>query len=309
MDITYVIVNYNVKDYLLECLASVYAVDSFPYEVIVVDNASKDESLKAVREKYPQTIIIENSQNRGFPAANNQAFKIAKGKYIFMLNPDAALTGNAASSLLSFMEKNPETDIIAPQLLNTDGSLQQSVWRFPTIASIFSEMYYLKTPKKNYDDIDKSKIFEPESFSGAAIMFRRSVIDSIGMLDEFLFWIEDIDFCFRAKKAGMKLVYYPEASVIHHISKSAKTNYKISVSSQVFNKIKFYKKHKGFFKYFIIVLISLQHAFFKLFVFLFLSPFSRIYWLKAKAYAYTLTRIFNPPRTIFKPKNSSSAKS
>jgi N-acetylglucosaminyl-diphospho-decaprenol L-rhamnosyltransferase len=302
MDISIIIISYNVRDYLLECLESLYSGSYKNFEVIVVDNASKDDSVNAVRLRYPQCIIIENKNNTGFPAANNQGFKIAKGNYIFMLNPDAFLYQDTLQNLFDYMEKNPDTDIAAPQLFNSDGSLQLSVWRFPTIGSIFSEMFYLKffLNKKNYNDLDKSKPFEADSFSGAAIMFRRSVIDKIGMLDESLFWIEDVDFCYRAKQAGLKLVYFPDAKAVHHISKSAKSNYKISVSNQVFNKIKFFKKHKGAMQYLIIVLLSFIYVLLKLLLFLILSPFSRIYFSKAKAYAYTLPRVFNPPKSILK---------
>ncbi len=302
MDISIIIVSYNVRDYLLECLESLYSGSYKNFEVIVVDNASKDDSVNAVRLRYPQCIIIENKNNTGFPAANNQGFTIAKGRYMLMLNPDAFLYKDTLQNLFDYMEKNPYTDIAAPQLFNSDGSIQQSVWRFPTLGSIFSEMFYLKffLNKKNYNDIDKSKAFEAESFSGAAIMFRRSVIEKIGMLDESLFWIEDVDFCYRAKQAGLKLVYYPDAKAVHHISKSAKSNYKISVSNQVFNKIKFFRKHKGPIQFLIIVLLSFVFSLLKLLFFVLLSPFSRIYFKKAIAYAYTLPRVFNPPKSILK---------
>lgn len=300
MDLSIVIVSYNVKDFLLDCLKSVYADDSFVAEVIVVDNASSDGSSEAVRKYYPDVILIENSRNKGFPAANNQAFKIAKGKYILMLNPDAILLEKTLVNLIRYLDKNHDAGIIAPQLLNTDGSIQQSVWRFPSLKSIFAEMFYLNflLGKKNYSDQNKDSEFEAESFSGAAILFRRSVLDSIGMLDEKLFWIEDVDFCYRAKKAGMRLMYFPAAKAIHHISKSAKTNYNVSISNQIFNKIKFYKKHKSKPAVIFLILLSLYHVLAKIALFLILSPFSKTYWLKAKAYLYTLPRTINPPDHI-----------
>jgi N-acetylglucosaminyl-diphospho-decaprenol L-rhamnosyltransferase len=300
MEISIVIISYNVRDYLLECLASVYAVDSIRYEVIVVDNASTDSSMEAVRSKFPQVIIIENKVNKGFPAANNQAFKIAKGNYIFMLNPDAVLYKGSLETLYNFLEKETDVHVVAPQLMNSDSTVQQSVWRYPTMGNIFSEMFYLKhfLKNKNYNDVDKTKLFEADSFSGAAILFRRSVMESIGMLDESLFWIEDVDFCYRAKKAGFKLMYYPGAQVLHHISKSAKTNYNISISNQVFNKIKFYKKYKSKGKVIFIILLSLYFVIIKLISFIILSPFSVIYRRKAKAYAYTLPRVIHPPASL-----------
>lgn len=300
MDLSIVIVNYNVKELLLKCLDSVFAFNTQNTEVIIADNASNDGSLEAVRQKYPHVILIENTINRGFPAANNQAFQIATGKYIFMLNPDTEFIEDAANKLMHYLEENPEVSIVAPQLLNTDGSLQHSVWRFPTTMSIVSEMVYLKKlrQRKNYDDQDKSKTFEAESFSGAAMMFRRSVLETVGMLDESLFWIEDVDFCYRIHKAGLKLVYYPAVKITHHISRSAKKNYRISISNQVYNKVKFYKKYKSTGSIVLMILISLIHAIAKLIIFFILSPFSIIYWRKATAYAYAIPRIFNPPKSL-----------
>lgn len=300
MKITIVIVNFNVREYLLDCLKSVYDHLSMSCEVIVVDNASTDGSVEAIKSLYPQVTLMENKVNKGFPAANNQAFEIAKGQYIFMLNPDAVLFEDTLSLLWKFMEEHPEVDIIAPRLLNTDGSFQQSVWRFPTVGSIVAEMLYLRPllKSKNYADQDLTKTFAAESFSGAAIFFRRTVMEKIGLLDESLFWIEDVDFCYRAAIAGLKCVYFPQARAVHHISKSAKKNYTVSLSNQVFNKIKFFKKHKSRAAFRMVVVISLIHVVAKLFVLSLLSPFRKTWRLKAQAYAYTLPRLFNPPKKI-----------
>lgn len=298
MKITIVIVNFNVREYLLDCLKSVYDHLSMSCEVIVVDNASTDGSVEAIKSLYPQVTLMENKVNKGFPAANNQAFEIAKGQYIFMLNPDAVLFEDTLSLLWKFMEEHPEVDIIAPRLLNSDGSFQQSVWRFPTVGSIVAEMLYLRPllKSKNYADQDLTKTFAAESFSGAAIFFRRTVLGKIGLLDESLFWIEDVDFCYRAAMAGLKCVYLPQATAVHHISKSAKKNYTVSLSNQIFNKIKFFNKHKSRAAFRMVVGISLMHVVAKLFVFELLAPFRKTWRLKAQAYAYTLPRLFNPPK-------------
>ncbi|MFZ4399440.1 MAG: glycosyltransferase family 2 protein [Bacteroidales bacterium] len=297
MDISIIIVNYNVKQFVLDCLASIYKNnDSFEIEIIIIDNNSTDGSIMAIKENYPNVTLIENDFNAGFPAANNQGFKIAKGKYIFMLNPDTEITDFALSKLYNYMEANPVIDLIAPMLLNSDMSLQLSVWRYPSLWNIFCEMHYLKffLGNKNYIDKDFSLVFEAESFSGAAIFFKKVVFDKIGMLDETMFWIEDVDFCYRAKQAGLKLIYYPNAKVLHHIGQSAKKNYKVSLSNQVFNKIKFYKKYKSKIKYLSVLVLSIYHVFVKLIIFSILSPTNKIYWRKAKAYFYIMTKILNP---------------
>ncbi len=113
-----------------------------------------------------------------------------------------------------------------------------------------------------------------------------------------MFWIEDIEFCYRADHAGLKLLYYPHAQVLHHIGQSAKKNYKISISNQVFNKIKFFKKHHSKFQLLLVTILSIYHVIIKLIVFGFLSPFNKIYFGKAKAYLYTLPRLLNPPKGI-----------
>ena len=297
--ISIVIVNYNVKQLLLQCLRSVYSKtnESVFIETIVIDNDSKDDSVFAVLQEFPQVILIENKFNAGFPAANNQGFQIAKGKYIFMLNPDTELLDNSLAMLFNYMEGHKEISLIAPMLVNPDKSRQLSVWRFPSMWYLFCETHYLNffLDKKNYLDKDLNKPFEAESFSGAAIFFRKNIFDKIGMLDETMFWIEDTEFCYRAHHAGLKLLYYPDAKILHYIGQSAKQNYNVSISNQIFNKIKFFKKHHNRFKWLMVVLLSFYHVIIKLVMFSLLSPFSKTYYRKAKAYLYTLPFVFNPP--------------
>jgi GT2 family glycosyltransferase len=300
--ISVVIVSYNVKELLLTCLNSLYQYQSkeLNVEVMVVDNHSSDHTAEAVLQKFPQVKLIANSHNAGFPAANNQAFQLTKGKYIFMLNPDTEFHEDVLGKLYEKMERDPQVALIAPRLLNTDGSLQKSVWRYPNLWTVFCEMHYLNVflGLKNYSDKNKDMPFVAESFSGAAIFFRKEVLDKIGALDETMFWIEDTEFCFRAKRAGLTLLYYPEVKLLHHIGQSAKKNYNISLSNQIFNKIKFFKKHYSKAEYVLVVLMSFYHVLLKLIVFGILSPFNKTYSLKARAYAYTLPKVFNPPNGI-----------
>ena len=302
IEISIVIVNYNVKKLVLKCLSTLYKYlpSSIAIETIVVDNNSSDGSVEAIALNFPEVIIIANFFNAGFPAANNQAFEIAKGKYIFMLNPDTEFLDDAVAKLYFYMEQNSQTSIVAPELLNTDGSHQSNVWRFPKLWYIFCETHYLGLflKEKNYADKDLSKPFEAESVSGAAMLFRKNIVDKIGMLDETMFWIEDVEFCYRAYHAGLKLLYFPDAKVLHHIGQSAKKNYNISISNQIFNKIKFFKKHHNTFEWMMVVLMSFYHVIIKIIAFGFLAPFKAEYFRKTKAYLYTLPRIFNPPKSM-----------
>jgi len=293
------IVNYNVKDLLLKCLQSIYRFDTNGIEVVVIDNASVDGSEAAVREHFPQVQFIANTENAGFPKANNQGFAVAKGETILMLNPDTELLDNAIQQLYSYLKSNPIA-AVAPQLLNTDGSRQWSVWRFPSLTSLFFELFYLSRllKKKNYLDQNFTQPFVAESVSGAAILFYKKDLLRIGNLDETLFWIEDVDFCYRLNQANLPLHYVPTIKIIHHIGQSAKKNYNISISNQIYNKIKFFKKHHSFSAYVIVVGLSFIHVVSKIIVFGLLAPFNFVYLRKAKAYVYTLTRVFNPPTGI-----------
>ncbi len=298
-EISIVIVNYNVKDLVLTCLKSLYFYlpSTFSIETILVDNNSSDESVAAIAKEFPQVVLIENKFNAGFPAANNQAFEIAKGKYIFMLNPDTEFLDDAIQNLFSYMENHPEIDLLAPKLLNSDRSRQLSVWRYPTLWYLFCETHYLKffLNTKNYFDKDLTKPFEADAFSGAAIFFKKEIVHKIGMLDETMFWIEDVEFCYRANHFNLKLIYNPEIQIVHHIGQSAKKNYNISLSNQIVNKIKFYKKFHSTFQWQLVVLLSFYHVITKFIVFGLLSPFNKTYYRKAKAYLYTLPLVFNPP--------------
>lgn len=302
MDISIVIINYNVKDLILQALKSIYAhtPKSIAFEVIVIDNQSKDGSPEAIAAAFPQVILVKNTYNAGFPAANNQGFRLAKGEYIFMLNPDTEFIEDTLSTLLAFMRSHPVYALVAPKLLNSDRSHQLSTWRFPSIRSIIGELFWLPflTLQKNYYGQDFNVPFEAQSFSGAALFFHRSVFDSIGMLDESMFWIEDIDFCYRLEQAGMKKSFVPQTAIIHHSGQSAKKNYNISLSNQVYNKIKFFRKHYSVSGTVFIKCISALYCIVRFTVFSLLSPFNRIYFLKAQAYLYTLKRVFNPPAGI-----------
>lgn len=298
-DVSIVIVSYNVKDLLLKCLETLFAYNSsVRMQVIVVDNHSSDNSVEAVQTAYPQVELIANSTNTGFPAANNQAFEKARGEYLLMLNPDTEFISDAVVQMVQYCRTHADVQLLGPRLLNTDGTLQKSAWRFPTVWSVFCELHYLHflDGKHYYADADWSREFEADSFSGAAIFFHRSVLEKAGKLDETMFWIEDVEFCLRAKKAGFTMRYVPSIGLIHHIGQSAKKNYNVSLSNQVFNKIKYFRKHKSRLAAAWVTWMSFVHCCWKLVLFVLLSPFKTMWRRKAKAYAYTLPKVFNPPK-------------
>ncbi len=296
IDISIVIVSYNVKEFVHNCLTSVFEFfdKTIIKEVIVVDNNSADKTVEHIEKEFPQVIIVKNLTNKGFPGANNQAFKLCKGEYILMLNPDAELIDNSINKLFYFLRNNPHISIIGPKVLNTDRSFQQSIWRFPKIKYIFADSFYLKFLNKDkyYKDKNLSQTFDVDSVSGSVLMFKRDLINDIGMLDENLFWIEDVDFCFKARQKNLRVVYYPETAIVHHLGKSVRKNYNVAYYNKIFNYIKYYKKHHSVFQYFIVWVISFFQVIYKLILFWLFSPFKTIYYKKAKAYLYTFRFFF-----------------
>ncbi|MDO8582169.1 MAG: glycosyltransferase family 2 protein [bacterium] len=237
MDLSIIIVSWNVRKYLECCLASIAAgAEGLSFEVFVVDNASQDATREwlvnyesGIRNngRHPfhnSLFIIHNSTNRGFAAANNQAIAQAKGKYILLLNPDTELctTPNFVQHsvlymMLRFMETHPRSGILGPKLLNSDGTLQPSVRRFPNAWGPL--LFSLGMSPKRYlaTDIDYTKAQQVDQVMGAAFLIRRELINAIGMLDEkFFIWFEEVDYCKRAKSAGWEVWYTPDAVVLHH---------------------------------------------------------------------------------------------
>ncbi len=302
--VSVIIVNYNVKELLSACISSLYRnLPSNELEIIVVDNDSKDGSENFIRTKFPEIVWIGNKYNAGFSAANNQGMKIAKANVFFLLNPDTELFDNVLSGLLSMQEKY-STNVIIPKLLNSDGSLQNSCWRFPFIWDIIFEAIYLHRFINiiNYPQSFFDRQFNPDSASGAAMLFGRDIFESTGGLDENLFWSEDIDFCFAATKMGSPLVFFPEYKIYHHSGKSSLTNLNIPISNQLLSKAKYLRKHQGNVIWLISLFFILIHIVTRIFVFGILSIFkSQPFRLKWKAYIYTLRRYF---QYIFMNSNS-----
>jgi hypothetical protein len=290
--VSVVIVNYNVKELLLQTITSIYAASKgLQIEIIVVDNDSKDGSVIAVKEEFPQAILVENNYNAGFSGANNQGMKIATGDYIFLLNPDTELKNDAIKILSDFIRVHDDCVIAAPQLLNSDLSIQYSAWKNHLPINLIAETFYLHRffSTINYPIGKFKTTFKVKTLSGAALFFDRKWLSKLVGLDENLFWMEDIDFCFRAQQLG-NLYYCNDATIIHHSGQSQKKNYNVSISNQLLSKLKYYKKHFSF----IAVLTANMSCFIfiltRCFTFTILSPFKSIYKSKRNAYFYTMKR-------------------
>ena len=226
MDISVIIVNWNTRDLLLNCIRSVYeTVRDISFEIWVVDNDSEDGSQEAVKAAFPQVHLIENTQNRGFAAANNQALKIMTGRFALLLNSDAALTDGAAQNLLSFMETTPTAGMACGQLLNPDGSRQNSIANFPTLLTLISNETLLRilfpdkfpSKRRNYPGP-----IPVESGIGACLMIRKKAMDTIGVFDEsYFFFFEETDWAYRMWQANWGVYFVSSARIIHAQGKSA----------------------------------------------------------------------------------------
>lgn len=226
MDLSIIIVNWNTRMFLDGCLASIFReTKNINFEIFVVDNGSSDGSAQMVKEKYPAVKLIENKENRGFAAANNQAIKEAAGQYILALNPDTVILNDCLEAAVEKMDTRPDAGILSVKTLNRDGSIQKVVRRDPTLLtqlilpSKMKKIFPDWAALKGYycDDFDYEKEGPAEQLQGSFLLMRREALDKIGLFDEkFFIWFEEVDLCRRAKCAGFNLLYFPGASIIHY---------------------------------------------------------------------------------------------
>jgi len=255
MELSIVIVSWNVRQDLIQCLESLYKYPaSGTSEVIVIDNASTDGTIDAIATKFPQAIVIVNNRNSGFAAANNQGIERAQGKYILLLNPDTTVHSGSLDILIRFMNENEDVGICGPQLLNKDGTIQPSVRCFPTFRGALyrhTVLRYLRIFRKEYKkwlmkDFDCKTGIEVDQVMGAALLVRKAVVDGIGIMDEtFFMYYEEVDLCYRAKQGGWKVAFVPDAKITHLAGKSSG---QIPVEKRMMmlaSLIKFFRKHRG----------------------------------------------------------------
>lgn len=219
--VSIILVNYNGAQVVIDCLHSIQKMlHEVPYEIIVVDNASVDQSVDLIAEKFPTVNLIRQSENRGFGAGNNVGAKVATGKYLFLLNTDTLLTCDVLPHLVEVIESDPAIGIVAPKLLNSDGTLQISTARS---ISLWGEYQDLKQ-KINYQNPQHqtriaqqfSMMQEVDIVIGAALLIRRSLFEELGGFDEtFFMYLEESDLCRRAQMKGWKIIYTPAVELIH----------------------------------------------------------------------------------------------
>jgi len=302
MKLSIVIVNYNVKHFLEQCLHSVEkACKDIETEIFVVDNNSVDGSAGMIIHKFPNVKLINNKKNLGFSKANNQAMRKASGEYILLLNPDTVVDENTFVKVIAFMDEHPEAGGLGVKIIDGKGKfLPESKRGLPTPWVAFYKIFGLSTlfPKSkvfgkyHLSYLDKDEIHEIDILAGAFMLMRKSVLDEVGLLDEdFFMYGEDIDLSYRITKGGYKNYYFPETTIIHYKGESTKKgslNYvRMFYNAMIiFARKHFSKQYAGLFSFFIHLAI-----FFRAFIATVFTLFRRL-WLPIIDFILIFTGFF-----------------
>jgi len=261
MDLSVIIVNWNTKNLLLQCLESVYqTIKRVEMEVFVVDNGSMDGSIAAAKGRFPEVKFIQNEINLGFARANNQALSLAKGRYLLLLNPDTQVKKGAMERLISFMDAHPEAGGAGAQLLNSDGSRQNSIANFPSLATELLNKSLLRWffpsvfpgKERNYPEP-----IEVDSVIGACMVVKRDAIEPVGLLDEgYFLFLEETDWCYRMRRTGWKIYHVPQAEIYHFQGKGVEMEKKKARVEYYRSLYRFFKKNRGRLQWFILLIGS-----------------------------------------------------
>jgi GT2 family glycosyltransferase len=259
VDLSIIIVNWNVVDLLEACLTSIYrtlqeTAASIAVEVIVVDSGSRDGSVAMLQTQFPQVQVIALESNLGFTRANNLGLAQATGRHLFILNPDTVILKDALSRLVTFMDANPDVGICGPHTLNSDGTTQSTRRRFPNFWIGLFESTWLQpyAPKRLLDSyyyVGGNGVHETHDVDwvqGSAMVVRREVYQQLGGFDEgFVMFSEELDWCHRAHDAGWRVVYLGEAEIIHYGGKS--TEQVVAQTHILFqqSKLRYFRKYHG----------------------------------------------------------------
>jgi hypothetical protein len=248
VDFSVIVVSWNTRELLRQCLqsivdepgvrivaagapadASAAAAGALAVEIVVVDNASDDGSAQMVQTEFPQVQLIANRHNAGFAAANNQAIAQARGQVLFLLNPDAYLLPGALARLACFLRQHPEAAVVGPNVLNPDGSWQAASFRFATLWDLLCEAVFLSVlwprsslfARKELGGFDRDAVREVDWVQGCALLARRSAWDAVGPFDEgYWMYVEELDWCRRAKGMGYRIFFTPDGQVVHYGKRS-----------------------------------------------------------------------------------------
>ena len=275
MKLSIIIVSYNTKDLLKNCLDSLQKFGIKQSEIIVVDNASSDESVAMVKKSFSKVKIITNKKNTGFAVANNQGIKSSKGDYILLLNSDTLVKKGALSNLTSYIDSHPNVGIASPKLLNADGTIQPAGGALPGLFNLITWFLFLDHLPYTSEFVDpyhqnQSQFYQKTRLTGwvpgTAMLIRSDVIKKIGVLDEKIFmYAEDIDFCLRAQKAGYDIGLVSNSEVVH-LGQGSGSKEK-ALTGEISGLIYLDKKHKPFWQQLVLKLIIKKGALLRMLVF------------------------------------------
>jgi N-acetylglucosaminyl-diphospho-decaprenol L-rhamnosyltransferase len=247
-DLSIVIVSWNTRTLLAQCLASIEATaGDLAYDLWVVDNASGDGSVAMVRERFPQVHVLENQTNVGFAAANNQAIPQTTGSLILLLNSDTIVQPHALAEIVRFMRATPRAGIVGANVVNVDGSPQRCFGRFPTVLSETIYAWGLDAYLPIEPSIGMRNHAIPTDWVlGAALTVRRAALDQVGLLDTgYFMYSEEVDLCYRVKRAGWENFVLPSARIIHLGGESTKQSEAIMKAYLFHSKVRYFGKHHG----------------------------------------------------------------
>jgi len=256
--VSVVIVNYNTRHLLDELFSGLkLACDGLDVQIVVVDNASKDQSVELLRSRYPDVELIANPSNVGFGRANNQALPLLRGKYVLLLNTDAFVAPDTLRKTVACMDAHPGCGVLGVRLVGRDGALQPSCRYFPTpwngfLAALGLTRWFPSVRMIDDMDWDHDSMRECDWVPGCYYLIRRTVIDQVGLFDpRYFLYYEEVDHCHAVKQAGWKVLYFPDTQVVHIGGESAKSDHKITESGrqvpilQIESELLFYRKHLG----------------------------------------------------------------
>lgn len=265
IELSIIIVSWNVKKLLSECLRSIFLhQEGLNLQVIVIDNASIDSSQKMIKKDFNQVELIINKKNLGFAKAINQGLKLAQGQFILLLNPDTKILLKSLKRYLQIAKEILNLGVLGAHLLNPDQTNQLSIRCFPQFWSTLGLLLKLHIifPKilNHYEpkDFDYNKQQEVDQVMGAAFLIPKSAIERVGLFDKhFFLWLEEVDYCYRVKQIGLKIIYAPEPRIIHHRAQSFSQVLPINRQKQfIKSMIYFFKKHKPKWQYICLLIIK-----------------------------------------------------
>lgn len=257
IELSVLIVTYNVEQFIKRCISSVYKNSKkTSFEIIVVDNKSNDGTVSKIKKNFRDVKLIENKKNVGFSKALNKGFKYCQGEYVLLLNPDAFLIENSAAKLVSFLRKNKDISILGGKVYKINKKeVHRTFRKRPTFLIALFEFTNLKKilPQNRFssDFIYSGRLpkkpLEVDAVSASFMGLRKKVVEKIGYFDKnFFLYLEDLDFCLRAKDKGYKIVYCPEAKAVHLGGGSSPNKYKINERAWRESRKYFFKKHFNF---------------------------------------------------------------